>query len=195
MRFDSLLDSVGHTPLIGLPKLSPSKDVRLWAKLEDRNPTGSIKDRAALAMIETNDFKADDDIAGRLNALSKKTNLKKDLTDPLIQLDARLVKLYELMGVQTLPECRLLCIEKFSTWEQHMNEKSGKDIPSFLQQQVEIAKGKERDWLRPIMKDVMKRTLDGFADKGEYPKVIAKLEEKDGEYFYTAKNSDGKNRT
>lgn len=52
MRFDSLLDSVGHTPLVGLPRLSPSPDVRLWAKLEDRNPTGSVKDRAALAMIE-----------------------------------------------------------------------------------------------------------------------------------------------
>ena len=52
MRFDSLLDSVGNTPLVGLPSLSPSLDVRLWAKLEDRNPTGSIKDRAALAMIE-----------------------------------------------------------------------------------------------------------------------------------------------
>ena len=52
MRFDSLLQSVGNTPLVGLPNLSPSKDVRLWAKLEDRNPTGSIKDRAALAMIE-----------------------------------------------------------------------------------------------------------------------------------------------
>ena len=52
MRYDCLLDSVGHTPLIGLPNLSPSKDVRLWAKLEDRNPTGSVKDRAALAMIE-----------------------------------------------------------------------------------------------------------------------------------------------
>lgn len=51
MRFDSLLDSVGHTPLVGLPRLSPTADVRLWAKLEDRNPTGSIKDRAALAMI------------------------------------------------------------------------------------------------------------------------------------------------
>ena len=51
MRFDSLLDSVGQTPLVGLPTLSPSPDVRLWAKLEDRNPTGSIKDRAALAMI------------------------------------------------------------------------------------------------------------------------------------------------
>jgi cysteine synthase len=51
MRFDSLIDSVGGTPLVGLPALSPSPDVRLWAKLEDQNPTGSIKDRAALAMI------------------------------------------------------------------------------------------------------------------------------------------------
>ena len=52
MRYESLLASVGRTPLVGLPRLSPSPDVRLWAKLEDRNPTGSIKDRAALAMVE-----------------------------------------------------------------------------------------------------------------------------------------------
>jgi len=52
MRFDSTLDSVGSTPLVGLPRLSPSADVRLWAKLEDQNPTGSIKDRAALKMVE-----------------------------------------------------------------------------------------------------------------------------------------------
>ncbi|MBD0292918.1 MAG: cysteine synthase [Jiangellaceae bacterium] len=52
MRFDSLLDSVGHTPLVGLPRLSPSAQVRLWAKLEDRNPTGSLKDRPALRMVE-----------------------------------------------------------------------------------------------------------------------------------------------
>ncbi|MFC0437238.1 PLP-dependent cysteine synthase family protein [Kutzneria buriramensis] len=51
-RYDSLLDALGDTPLIGLPRLSPSPTVRLWAKLEDRNPTGSIKDRPALAMIE-----------------------------------------------------------------------------------------------------------------------------------------------
>ncbi len=51
-RFDSLVDSVGGTPLVGLPTLSPSDDVRLWAKLEDQNPTGSVKDRAALSMIE-----------------------------------------------------------------------------------------------------------------------------------------------
>jgi cysteine synthase B len=50
-RYASLADSVGHTPLVGLPRLSPSNSVRLWAKLEDRNPTGSIKDRAALNMI------------------------------------------------------------------------------------------------------------------------------------------------
>jgi [CysO sulfur-carrier protein]-thiocarboxylate-dependent cysteine synthase len=52
MRFDSTLASVGGTPLVALPRLSPSPDVRLWAKLEDRNPTGSIKDRAALKMVE-----------------------------------------------------------------------------------------------------------------------------------------------
>jgi len=52
VRYDSLVDSVGQTPLVGLPRLSPSADVRLWAKLEDRNPTGSIKDRAALFMID-----------------------------------------------------------------------------------------------------------------------------------------------
>ncbi len=52
MRFDSLLDSVGRTPLVGLPRLSPSPDVRLWAKLEDHNPTGSVKDRPAVAMVE-----------------------------------------------------------------------------------------------------------------------------------------------
>jgi cysteine synthase len=51
MRYDSLLDSVGGTPLVGLPRLSPSPDVRLWVKLEDRNPTGSIKDRVALSML------------------------------------------------------------------------------------------------------------------------------------------------
>ena len=52
MRYDSLLDSLGNTPLVGLPRMSPSADVRLWAKLEDRNPTGSVKDRAAFFMIE-----------------------------------------------------------------------------------------------------------------------------------------------
>jgi cysteine synthase len=57
-RYDSLADAVGGTPLVGLPRLSPRWEagpgqpaVRLWAKLEDRNPTGSIKDRAALMMI------------------------------------------------------------------------------------------------------------------------------------------------
>ncbi|GDY33331.1 PLP-dependent cysteine synthase family protein [Gandjariella thermophila] len=51
-RYDSLLDALGDTPLVGLPRLSPADGIRLWAKLEDRNPTGSVKDRPALAMIE-----------------------------------------------------------------------------------------------------------------------------------------------
>ncbi|QUR68419.1 cysteine synthase [Mycobacterium spongiae] len=58
-RYDSLLQALGNTPVVGLQRLSPrwadgpdGPHVRLWAKLEDRNPTGSIKDRPALRMIE-----------------------------------------------------------------------------------------------------------------------------------------------
>ena len=48
----SLLDLVGNTPLVELSHLSPKPEVRLYAKLEGQNPTGSIKDRVAKAMIE-----------------------------------------------------------------------------------------------------------------------------------------------
>jgi [CysO sulfur-carrier protein]-thiocarboxylate-dependent cysteine synthase len=48
----SLLDLIGKTPLVELPRLTPNRSVRLYAKLEGQNPTGSIKDRVALAMIE-----------------------------------------------------------------------------------------------------------------------------------------------
>jgi cysteine synthase len=48
----SLLDLIGGTPLVELPRLSPKPRVKLYAKLEGQNPTGSIKDRVALAMVE-----------------------------------------------------------------------------------------------------------------------------------------------
>jgi cysteine synthase len=48
----SLLELVGDTPLVELPHLSPKPEVRLFAKLEGQNPSGSIKDRVALAMVE-----------------------------------------------------------------------------------------------------------------------------------------------
>jgi cysteine synthase B len=48
----SLLDLVGNTPLVELARLSPKPAVRLYAKLEGQNPTGSIKDRIAVSMIE-----------------------------------------------------------------------------------------------------------------------------------------------
>src|SRR5436190_3695021 len=48
----SLLELVGDTPLVELPKLTPKSSVRLYAKLEGQNPTGSIKDRIGVAMIE-----------------------------------------------------------------------------------------------------------------------------------------------
>src|SRR5918999_4396202 len=52
MRAADILEAVGKTPLVGLSRLSPKPGVRLWAKLEGQNPTGSLKDRIARAMIE-----------------------------------------------------------------------------------------------------------------------------------------------
>jgi [CysO sulfur-carrier protein]-thiocarboxylate-dependent cysteine synthase len=49
---DNLLSLVGNTPLVELKRLAPKESVRLYAKLEGQNPTGSIKDRVAKAMIE-----------------------------------------------------------------------------------------------------------------------------------------------
>ncbi len=51
-RYGNLVEAVGDTPLVELPRLSPKPGVRIFAKLEGRNPTGSVKDRVAKAMIE-----------------------------------------------------------------------------------------------------------------------------------------------
>src|SRR5260370_37005278 len=51
-RYGDIVQSIGNTPLIELKRLSPKPGVRIWAKLESHNPTGSVKDRVARAMIE-----------------------------------------------------------------------------------------------------------------------------------------------
>src|ERR1039457_4308451 len=51
-RYGDIVQAIGHTPLVELKRLSPKPGVRIWAKLESRNPTGSVKDRVARAMIE-----------------------------------------------------------------------------------------------------------------------------------------------
>jgi [CysO sulfur-carrier protein]-thiocarboxylate-dependent cysteine synthase len=55
----SLLDLIGRTPLVELPSLSPKPEVKLYAKLEGQNPTGSIKDRVAIALIEDADARGE----------------------------------------------------------------------------------------------------------------------------------------
>ena len=51
-RYGDIVQAIGNTPLVELKRLSPKPGVRIWAKLEGRNPTGSVKDRVAKAMIE-----------------------------------------------------------------------------------------------------------------------------------------------
>ncbi|MDP9344241.1 MAG: pyridoxal-phosphate dependent enzyme, partial [Actinomycetota bacterium] len=47
-----MVAAIGNTPLVELRRLSPKPGVRIWAKLESQNPTGSVKDRVARALIE-----------------------------------------------------------------------------------------------------------------------------------------------
>src|SRR6201984_3654366 len=51
-RSAEIVQAIGHTPLVELKRLSPKPGVRIWAKLESRNPTGSVKDRVARALID-----------------------------------------------------------------------------------------------------------------------------------------------
>jgi [CysO sulfur-carrier protein]-thiocarboxylate-dependent cysteine synthase len=51
-RYGDVVQAIGNTPLIELPSLSPKPGVHVWAKLESHNPTGSVKDRVARALIE-----------------------------------------------------------------------------------------------------------------------------------------------
>jgi cysteine synthase B len=51
-QYGDVVESIGHTPLVELKRLSPKPGVRIWAKLESYNPTGSVKDRVAKSLIE-----------------------------------------------------------------------------------------------------------------------------------------------
>src|SRR5437764_10090748 len=51
-RYGDIVQSIGHTPLVELKRFSPKPGVRIYAKLESYNPTGSVKDRVARSMIE-----------------------------------------------------------------------------------------------------------------------------------------------
>src|SRR6187549_3169137 len=51
-RYEDIVASIGNTPLVELKTLAPKPEVRIYAKLEGRNPTGSVKDRVAKSMIE-----------------------------------------------------------------------------------------------------------------------------------------------
>src|SRR6266576_2308070 len=51
-KYGDIIQAIGHTPLVELKRLTPKPGVRIYAKLESYNPTGSVKDRVAKAMIE-----------------------------------------------------------------------------------------------------------------------------------------------
>lgn len=52
MRFENILETIGNTPLVTIENLNPNRSVKISAKVEGFNPTGSIKDRIALKMVQ-----------------------------------------------------------------------------------------------------------------------------------------------
>ena len=82
MRANDILDAIGNTPLVGIPRLSPSPNVRLWAKLEGQNPTGSLKDRIAKRMVEeARRFRAHQLVTHPMGAFLKMYGLRRGFLD------------------------------------------------------------------------------------------------------------------
>ena len=72
----SILDAIGNTPLVEIQKLNPNPAVKIFAKLEYFNPGGSIKDRAALWMIEAAERSGGRGVgANRRRRISSRTRL------------------------------------------------------------------------------------------------------------------------
>jgi [CysO sulfur-carrier protein]-thiocarboxylate-dependent cysteine synthase len=99
MVASSLLDLIGNTPLVELQHLSPA-GVRIYAKLEGQNPTGSIKDRVALAMVDAADLQPGQEL---LEPTSGNTGISLALVAKL-----RGHKLTCVMPANATPERRLL---------------------------------------------------------------------------------------
>ena len=59
MKVSGVLDLVGNTPIVELVRFNPKQGVRIFAKLEGQNPSGSIKDRIVLAMVEDAEAKGE----------------------------------------------------------------------------------------------------------------------------------------
>jgi cysteine synthase B len=107
-RYGDIVQSIGNTPLVELKRLSPKPGVRIWAKLESRNPTGSVKDRVARALIEDGEEKGliapgqtileptsgNTGIALAMIAKRKGYRLKVVMPDNVTQERTQLLKMY-----------------------------------------------------------------------------------------------------
>src|SRR3990170_362255 len=91
MRRVDTLDAIGNTPLVELPRITPKQGVRIFAKMEGNNPTGSLKDRIAKYMIEH---------AERSGELTK----DKTILEPTSGNPANPLAHYETTGVEILNE-------------------------------------------------------------------------------------------
>jgi cysteine synthase B len=107
-RYSDIVEAIGNTPLVELKRLSPKPGVRIWAKMESFNPTGSVKDRVAKALIEDAEAKGaltpgitileptsgNTGIALAMIAKRKGYKLKVVMPDNVTQERTQLLKMY-----------------------------------------------------------------------------------------------------
>ncbi|MDQ8047046.1 MAG: cysteine synthase family protein [Patulibacter sp.] len=107
-RYSDIVEAIGNTPLVELKRLSPKPGVRIWAKMESFNPTGSVKDRVAKALIDDAEAKGaltpgitileptsgNTGIALAMIAKRKGYKLKVVMPDNVTQERTQLLKMY-----------------------------------------------------------------------------------------------------
>lgn len=127
-----IIDLIGNTPLVELTKLNPSKNVKIFAKLEGNNPGGSVKDRAALNMIRSAMERGDIKKGTRLvEATSGNTGIALAMIASLFNLDIELVMPSNSTRERTLTMeafgAKVTLLESIETCRDYAEEKGASD--------------------------------------------------------------------
>lgn len=147
--------------------------------------------KSTLLFIEK-DVQTDDETLKRLPSISRVPTHTNNQSDPLIQLDARLKKLAQCIGLQTLPMGYKLCIDKFGEWENQVKKDYAQNIPGFLNSQIAIGKSSEKDFWQEIMEKGIHEAITFKAEQGNTKEFWSLFKKEEKGYYYTSKDTDGK---
>lgn len=118
------------------------------------------------------------------------TEKSEDKNEKWLRLDQRLHKLYLLIDKQSSQSAIQLCTEKFMEWERKIDTQSTKDIPRFVQEQIDREQ-KVNDAIQPYMKERLQKSMLHYAEKDQHMAFRTQVKEENGDYFLLSKNKKG----